>query len=528
MSNFFQYSTAFLCLLLAVCVNCLAADYDGNTPINLDTLGGPNSFALDINDQGQVVGYSYLFYSVNWRHAFVWDEANGMVDLGTLNRLHSFAHGINNNGVVTGYNMDPPFNGEPFIWDAVNGMQALPTLGGQIAFGLDINDSNTVVGHGFNSDGIMRGFVWNATDGITEIPTLGGTESYLYNINNSGQAVGSAQDAAGVYRPIIWDAVNGIQQVDVEGEATAINNNGEVAGVFISPSGEAHAFVVTNVFFSTNFENGLPSEVTSSDWQVETMDSGADGSYGDHGFSGTEFLRSPPNGESPNSVIFEFSGLTPHSFIELDLLLASIDKTNNQNTLTILVDDQVIFNEDVQSGNNGWQPDAPAELFSDLLLGYVDDKKKGYDKGLDLGLLTGSEHQLGVNFSAIPHTASTLKVEIISNHVKKKYEGNTFAIDDLKISLDQSNILTEIDDFGGTVSLARRINDNGVVVGTASDSSGTLQAFVWDSANGLRNLNDIIAPGTNWILSQAWGLNNNNEIAGEGADGELRGFVIKP
>jgi probable HAF family extracellular repeat protein len=514
--------------LFILCASSFAADYEGGIPLNTDTLGGPNSFALDINDSGQVVGYSYLFYSVNFRHAFLWDETNGISDLGAMERQNSFAHAINNNGVVTGYTMDPPFNGEPFIWDAVNGMRALPTLGGQIAFGLDINDSGTVVGHGFNSSGIMRGFVWNETDGIIEIPTLGGTESYLYNINNDGEAVGSAQDAAGVYHPIIWDAVNGVRQWDIEGEATSINNSGQVAGVFIVPSGEAHGFVYSTLFFSTQFENGMPVEVTSSDWQIETMDSGADGTYGDHGFSSTQFLRSPTNGDTPNSVVFEFSGLESHSFIELDLLLASIDKTNNQNMLTILVDDQIIFSEDIQSGNNGWQPDAPVELFSNLRLGYVDDKKKGNDKGLDLGELTGVEHQLGVNFSTIPHTGTTLKLEIISNHAKKKYDGNTFAIDNLRISLDQPNILSEIDDLGGTFSLARKINDNGVVVGLASDASEIAHAFVWDPVNGLRNLNQLIAPGTDWFLTQAWSINNQNVITGEGSNIELRGFVLNP
>lgn len=547
-----RWNTAihFIAVLL-LCKFSIAADYDGNTPINLDTLGGPNSYALNINDNGQVVGYSYLFYSINWRHAFVWDETNGMTDIGSDDRLHSFAHGINNNGVVCGYKYDPPFNGEAFIWDPVGGFVSLPTMGGNIMFGLDINDSNTVVGHGINSSGVMRGFVWNATDGLTELGTLGGTESYLYDVNNDGVAVGSAQDAAGVYRPITWDATNGIQPYAVEGEATAINNFGDVTGVYVNPGGTAHGFVFSNLVFSTDFENGLPSEVTYSDWQTETMDSGADGSFGTNGFSATQFLRSPTNVQTINRVVFEFSDLPDHTAIELDFLLASIDKTEKDNFLRILVDDVLIFDQDLHRDKKGWNPAPPVELFAKLDLGYDDSKKDGYDDGYDMNLITGSDHDLGINFSAIPHTGATLKVEIIADQQPKQAKAkkggkkakgpggkkgetpaqansSTFAIDDVRIRMNASTLFTEIDDLGGTFSLPRRINDNGVVVGTSDIASGILHAFVWDSENGLRDLNDLIAPGTNWVMNQAWGINNTNAITGEGADGELRGWVLKP
>ena len=50
---------------------------------DLGTLGGDTSYALGINDSGEVVGYSYLADNVT-RHAFIWTASDGMVDLGTL------------------------------------------------------------------------------------------------------------------------------------------------------------------------------------------------------------------------------------------------------------------------------------------------------------------------------------------------------------------------------------------------------------------------------------------------------------
>ena len=62
--------------------------WDSNSGMtDLGTLGGDTSYALGINDSGEVVGYSYLADNVT-RHAFTWTAAGGMVDLGTLRGAH--------------------------------------------------------------------------------------------------------------------------------------------------------------------------------------------------------------------------------------------------------------------------------------------------------------------------------------------------------------------------------------------------------------------------------------------------------
>ena len=50
--------------------------------LDLGTLGGTYSSASGINDNGQVVGYSYT--SSGEMHAMSWTREGGMVDLGTL------------------------------------------------------------------------------------------------------------------------------------------------------------------------------------------------------------------------------------------------------------------------------------------------------------------------------------------------------------------------------------------------------------------------------------------------------------
>ncbi len=60
------------------------------------------------------------------------------------------------------------------------------------------------------------------------------------------------------------------------------------------------------------------------------------------------------------------------------------------------------------------------------------------------------------------------------------------------------------------------INDSGVVVGTAVTSTSAQDAFIWDSANGMRDMNTVFASlvPSGWTLSEATGIDNNGDIVG--------------
>jgi probable HAF family extracellular repeat protein len=70
--------------------------------IDLGNLGGTISEGVDVNNQSQVVGLSYLAGDTNY-HAFLWQKHAGMIDLGTLaGDVNSSGDGINNKGQVVG------------------------------------------------------------------------------------------------------------------------------------------------------------------------------------------------------------------------------------------------------------------------------------------------------------------------------------------------------------------------------------------------------------------------------------------
>jgi probable HAF family extracellular repeat protein len=93
--------------------------WQDGTVIDLGSLGGTPQegftiSATDINEQGQVVGYSPIGANV---HAFLWQ--NGlMTDLGTLpGDVSSYAYGINSEGQVAGTSVDASGNSRAFIRD---------------------------------------------------------------------------------------------------------------------------------------------------------------------------------------------------------------------------------------------------------------------------------------------------------------------------------------------------------------------------------------------------------------------------
>jgi probable HAF family extracellular repeat protein len=76
--------------------------------------------------------------------------------------------------------------------------------------------------------------------------------------------------------------------------------------------------------------------------------------------------------------------------------------------------------------------------------------------------------------------------------------------------------MIDLGTLGGTSSKAKGINKSGQIVGWSDNSSGERRAFFYDSANGMKDLNDLIPADSGWTIHEARAINNNGQIAATG------------
>jgi probable HAF family extracellular repeat protein len=127
--------------------------WQGGSPVNLGSLGGQdNNVADNINDPGQVVGWSDLTGDIS-THAFLWQHGV-MRDLGTLpGDADSFAYGINDAGQVVGQSCDASGNCRAVLWEGgtiidLNNTTSLPPKDGPV---------DLILAEGINSWGEIVG-----------------------------------------------------------------------------------------------------------------------------------------------------------------------------------------------------------------------------------------------------------------------------------------------------------------------------------------------------------------------------------
>ncbi len=263
------------------------------TITSLGTFGGDESRAYDINNVGQVVGYSRL--ADGRRRAVVWYDVNNdnVVDpgevnsLGTLGGSESGAFAINETGQVAGWSWQlENVNHHATLWTDSNGdwksnageLASLGDLGGGKSRAYGINSAGQVAGFSLIPSARRDAMRWTDGNGnnsgdpgeMADLGTLGGVHTYGLGINSAGHVVGDSEVAEGVRRAFRWiDAdANGLADpgamVDLgtlggsESYAYGMNSLGHVVGMSTDAGGEKHAFIYDGIGM-TDLNDLLPA-----------------------------------------------------------------------------------------------------------------------------------------------------------------------------------------------------------------------------------------------------------------------------
>lgn len=174
---------------------------------------GAQSFAVDINDAGVVLGWSdtpngvtrFLFqdglleatagevWAINDRGHTVGEAlyADGeRTEVPALGNGPSEAHALNENDHATGFGQALPFGWHPFLWTGSD-FTDLGTLGGPAGQGWDINEHDQIVGW-MHDDSIRdRPFLYDQGQVIDLGSVTGSASGVAKSINNRGDIVGS-------------------------------------------------------------------------------------------------------------------------------------------------------------------------------------------------------------------------------------------------------------------------------------------------------------------------------------------------
>lgn len=222
-------------------------------------LGGTQSFAMGINNQGTMVGWALNktpYTTSIWgnlgteQRAVLWSPGGKVLKLGTLGGPAAVAYLINSHGAVTGQAQTTGVvnavtgspTTDPFLWRSGH-MRDLGTLGGSNGSPAALNDRGQVAGQSdLKGDTSYHAFFWSRGTAMRDLGTLGGPDSYSTWLNTSGHVIGQADLAAlcsscggaHVHHAFVWSKGKmidiGVLKKSMCSRSVGINSKDQVVG----------------------------------------------------------------------------------------------------------------------------------------------------------------------------------------------------------------------------------------------------------------------------------------------------------
>jgi len=344
---------------------------------------------------------------------------------------------------------------------------------------------------------------WNMEYEVIDLGTLGGNGSEAFGINDRGEVVGSSIDGNGNTQAFRWHNGFMVGLGFLPGAsnsiANAINESGEITGQSHINSTDYHAFLYrSNSFLDLGTFGGANSI-----------------GFGINAQADASGLAYPPPADLADFSIFWWR---TNAMVEIvpyhgkgSAIGYGINDDNRIAGYTVL---------DIPAENRVWA------------MVWHDDNGDGtnvYEEMKVLGAMGGEwsiAHAINnanqvVGWASITNP-SALHAFLItpSNGLWKIPTSDVNKTNLLMRNLGALETPSNNSD-------AYALNEQAWVVGTSSSTSGVNQAFLWRDGI-MTNLNDLIAANSGWVLTNATGINELNEICGTGLyQGQKRAFILR-
>ncbi len=317
---------------------------------------------------------------------------------------------------------------------------------------------------------------------VVDLGTLGGTNSRAYGLNNHGTIVGDAMRPDGRTHAFVF--TNGVMMDlgtmgGTNSHAYGINDMGHIVGDADLTNGMHHGFFATN---------GMGGFMMS--------DLGALGGSNSTAFCINAFDAITGAGDLP-------SGLS-HAFVWTNRTSGMMD----------------IDASDASSSAGHWMNGAGQVVgyahFSGVMSAFMTGSGMMGGGMTDMGTMGGGS-------SSVAHSVNSAGTGVGASLMSNGSQHAFYSSSGMgRMTLHDMGTL------GGTNSQAFCINAGGAIVGTADVTNSMPHAFLF-SGGMMRDLNNLIPTNSGWMLMEARGINDTNQIVGAGLmGGQMHAFLLTP
>ena len=214
--------------------------FDGQRVVSAEPAGARGSLIANLNDRGEVAAHAVL-PDVATFVPYRWTQAAGPTLLPDPHPgADTFTSDINNRGQIVGFSQQVDL---PARWDGANRLVPLQLPAGYAqSIAYDINESNISAGVAAAPDGDNHSVLWDAAGRLVDLGTFGANSSFALQINDRNEVGATAVtvDAAGnqYWRSLLWNRRAGAAFVSPPGSQSviaALNERSEAVGRLLPP-----------------------------------------------------------------------------------------------------------------------------------------------------------------------------------------------------------------------------------------------------------------------------------------------------